>query len=93
MWKELLTLAFLYVIVIGGHAVHQRVARWYDARKETEARAEALDAISPFPRIVHVGARHACAVAVAGVFHPVTLETCKHYIVHFLIYSGYVIPH
>lgn len=44
----------------------------------------------------HIGKAHgskirAVAFVAAALSHPVTLEVCKNFLVHIIVYSGYVI--
>lgn len=95
MWKEFLTFFLLYVIVIGGHAT----GHWWKRRQERKTREraehESLAALDPTAtNTPHITPNHhAGAFMIAMCVHPSTLEFVKHYVVHFLIYSGYVIPH
>lgn len=98
MWKETLIFVAIYTYAVGIHALAHRWAGWR-ARLEARRRARedtSLDAISPLSRDVPThhtaGKTHAVALIVAACAHPATLESVKHYAVHFLVYSGYVIP-
>lgn len=95
MWKELLTAITIYLFVLGAHLAHKHYDAYKERKRREEADRAALDALSPLVRPVIVQASpHAHALAfAAGCVGPSCLEAFKHYLVHFLVYSGYVIPH
>jgi hypothetical protein len=102
--RELLTFLGFYVGVMGvDHCYHEYI-RWKDARAKRHADREALldtlNAISPLYRepdapILRAG-RHAhfnlAALIGTASTHPATVEAVKGYVVHILVYSGYVMP-
>ncbi len=92
MLKEFLVILTMYLTVLVGHALHVRYNRWQARRKAEAEDRQALAPLSPFPAdpaAPSIWPKHAMAVCVAVVAHPVTGETIKSYIIHFLIYSGY----
>lgn len=89
MWKEVLIFATLYAFVIGAHLAHKRYAAWKERRAREREAANALAPISPMD--VPNGRAHTLAFLVAAV-GPHGVEAVKHYVVHLLIYSGYIIP-
>jgi hypothetical protein len=102
MWKEMATFLVLYFVAMAGHGLSHR---WHErqARKaKAAADADTLNAISPLYvgpdemsrfHPAHPDNRHLTALALAFVAHPATAASAKEYVVHFLIYSGYVIGH
>lgn len=104
--NEFITLGALYVLVLSGHHIPHFLAQWRERRnakrRAADENAHTLDILSPLyredpgPRTSFVKhcKRHAVAATAAVLLHPATIETGKHYAVHFVIYSGYVIrPH
>lgn len=92
MWKEFLTALIIYAFVMLAHIGHKHYEAWRERKQDEAKRLAALDAISPFQRPIITPHAHAFAF-MAGCIGPSCLEAVKHYVVHFLIYSGYVIPH
>lgn len=102
MWKELATFLILYFVAVAGHGAGHR---WH-ARQARKARermeADTLNAISPLYiapdelsrwHPAHPGNKHLSALLLAFVVHPATAASAKEYVIHFLVYSGYVIGH
>jgi hypothetical protein len=64
--------------------------KWHASRRRQE---EEDDGLAPFdfgmsPTTIKV----TMAVGAAVVSSPVSVETVKHYAIHLLVYSGYIIP-
>lgn len=102
MWKELATFLILYFVAMAGHSFSHR---WHARRakkvKEAEE-ADTLNAISPLYvapdelsrfHPAHPDNKHLTAFLLAFVVHPATAASAKEYVIHFLVYSGYVIGH
>lgn len=98
MWKEAFVLIALYLLVIATHEIGQAWKARAELRRRLKADADALAPLSalgpvePKPLCFWGRCRrHAIAAAAAVIMHPATAETVKHYAVHFVVYSGYVI--
>lgn len=100
MLKEIFIFALIYVFALGSHTVGHRLHAWREARRrkaDALAALAPLDAMTPAPGLhaICTAAKcrtHVIAFGVAAISNPASAETIKHYVVHFLIYSGYVIP-
>jgi hypothetical protein len=92
MWKELLTFVLFYGIALAAHTTHARWQAWHARRKAQHDALKGLDAISPL-HVPDAHRAHWTAGVIALVAHPAMAASTHEYIVHFLVYSGYVIGH
>lgn len=92
MLKEIAVFCLLLVFAYCTEHLH----RWWNRRAERkraqgQEEDDALGPISPLPNLSR-GVLHSVVVCCSiAVVNPTATEAAKHYIVHFLIYSGYVI--
>ena len=87
MYRELLTFAVMYALALVAHSLHGHAGRRRAHRREVQATLAARRGVRAYLR------RHVLALCVATASHPVTHATVKEYIIHLVVYSGYVIPH
>jgi hypothetical protein len=85
MWREVLTFLLIYAVILGAHALHERIQR---RRLHASKREAATLPARKGLRSLH---RHALAIALTTATHPVTHAAVKEYVIHLVVYSGYVI--
>lgn len=102
MWREAATFLILYFVAFAGHSLAHR---WHERqlrKAKAERDADTLNALSPLYvapdelarwHPAHPGNKHLTAFLLAFVVHPATAASAKEYVIHFLVYSGYVIGH
>jgi len=78
MWREALTFALMYAVLLGAYMLHEYVQR----RRERAGKQEATPPKGKGLRSLH---RHAIALAVTTASHPVTHAAIKEYIIHLVV--------